>query len=137
MDIAKCESLKARCAKLGEAPFIAIDEFFDGNDDPASIGCNLDEHPGVDRFRSILAEVKKTPGVKEVLARISEVDPGEESWPFTDTICVVGEIDLEDLRKRVEPLCPTDVERSGLFAASEIKHLAKEKNAKVTVLWWD
>ena len=33
-----------------KTPVVSIEEFFEGNDDLGSIGCNLYEHPGTDKL---------------------------------------------------------------------------------------
>jgi len=71
---------------------ISLDEFFDGNSDEGSIGCNLAEHPGVAVFREVLKKVAARADVRDVLVRIVEPDPGFGAWPFTDTVYVVGDI---------------------------------------------
>ena len=32
----------------GPRPLVSLEEYFDGNDDLGSIGCNLSDHPGVE-----------------------------------------------------------------------------------------
>src|SRR5262245_43220062 len=97
MDARKRVDLKAKLSAQPEPKIVAIDEFFDGNDDEASIGCNLFEHPGVDVFRRILLDIRGRADVVAVYAQISEVDPGEDYWPFADWVFVVGAISQHDL----------------------------------------
>src|SRR5262245_27366125 len=54
MDAAKCRALKRDLAAQPQPPLVAIERFFDGNDDLGSIGCNLMPHPGVEAFRDVL-----------------------------------------------------------------------------------
>jgi hypothetical protein len=109
VDNAKCIALKLDLAAQPAPQVVAIDRFFDGNDDPASIGCNLDEHPGIDRFAQIITRLVERPDVEAVYAQIAEVDPGDDMWPFTDTILVVGVISTDDLHSLLTSLQPTDV----------------------------
>src|SRR3954453_1549975 len=85
MDIDKCNVLKADLMSVPD-PIVPIDRFFDGNDDPGSIGCNLIEHPGINQFREVLVGLTQRADVEAVYAQIAELDPGEDSWPFTDTV---------------------------------------------------
>ena len=48
MHATKREKLKAELSAQSEAPIVAIERYFDGNGDEASIGCNLMEHPGIE-----------------------------------------------------------------------------------------
>jgi hypothetical protein len=90
MDDAKCQALKEQLAAQPEPQIVSVTKFFDGNDDLGSIGCNLDPHPGIDAFRGVLTGLLSRPDVKAVYAQISELDPGDESWPFTDTVLVAA-----------------------------------------------
>jgi hypothetical protein len=113
MDLTKCRALKTRLGPDSYGQAVPIVEFFDGNDDLGSIGCNLAPPPGVDAFREVLTGVLRRPDVEAVYAQISELDPGEESWPFTDTVLVAGKISAVDLRSAVSSLHPDEVGELG------------------------
>jgi hypothetical protein len=133
MDMDKCNSLKAELESEPE-PLVPIDRFFDGNDDLGSIGCNLSDHPGVDRFREILVGLTRRPDVQAVYAQIAELDPDEDCWPFTDTVLVVGSIDPDTLQDLVGPLQPDEVGP----AISHIPPSISEKHdGHALVVWWD
>ena len=110
MNKTKCRKLKELLSSQPEPEVVPIELFFDGNDDIASIGCNLIEHPGVEAFRSTFEALQQRPDVEAIYAQIAELDLGEEYWPFTDTIFVVGSIPLEELSSIVRHLEPDDVE---------------------------
>ena len=109
MDATKCEALKRELASLPEPQVVPIYQFFDGNDDLGSIGCNLLEHPGIDAFRLRLTGLMSRPNVEAVYAEISELDPGEGCWPFVDTVFVVGSISGEELEDAIRVLEPDEV----------------------------
>src|SRR5262245_48275825 len=109
MDQAKCRALKAELATQPEPQVVPIARFFDGNDDLGSIGCNLDPHPGIDAFRDVLTRLSDRSGVQAVYAQISELDPGDECWPFTDTVLVAGTIAADELQEAVDELQPDEV----------------------------
>ena len=135
MDSEKCQALKAELVGQGEIPIVSIEQFFDGNDDLGSIGCNLAEHPGIDVFRDVLTGLLKRGDVEAVFALISEIDPGEDSWPFTDTILVVGTISAEELRAIVAPLDPDEIgtaEEFGVPAA-----IIESHRSPILGVWWD
>lgn len=135
MDIAKCEALKAELAVQTGPQTVSIDRFFDGNDDIGSIGCNLADHPGVDAFRDIFTSLLRRPDVEAIYAQISELDPGEGCWPFTDTVLVVGTIPADELRSVVSTLEPDDVGLAGDCDLSP--SIASKHQQPVLVLWWD
>jgi hypothetical protein len=135
MDLTKCIALKTRLGPDEYGQVVPIVEFFDGNDDQGSIGCNLVPHPGVDVFRDVLTGLLRRPDVEAVYAQISELDPGEESWPFTDTVLVAGKISADDLRSVVSSLQPDEVSDSKQFGVS--KAIAKRHGSPMLVVWWD
>ncbi len=132
MDESKCKSLKSELAEQEEPQIVSIERFFAGNDDAASIGCNLVDHPGIDLFRSVLTGLLKRSDVNAVYAKIAELDPGPDCWPFTDTVIVIGSIRSEDLQKALSPLHPTDVGLDRSF-----KKLALSHGGQSLVAWWD
>jgi len=135
MDAAKCRTLKEAYADQPEPHIIPINQFFDGNDDLASIGCNLDPHPGIEVFRDVLVGLLGRSDVMAVYAQISELDPGEGSWPFTDTVLVVGEISEEDLNSEVIGLEPDEV--AGAEGSGVSPFVREQHGFPVMVLWWD
>ena len=108
--------------------------FFDGNDDEASIGCNLIEHPGINVFRQVLLHLLDRADVVAVYAQISEVDPGEECWPFADWVFVVGTIPQHELADALAPLQPDDV---GPPEYEVPEAITRQHDAPVLVAWWD
>ena len=135
MDDAKCKALKADLAAQTEPQIVSAERFFDGNDDLASIGCNLIDHPGVDAFRDACVALLHHPGVLAVYAQISELDPGDDCWPFTDTLLVVGTISAEELSSAVSSLQPDEVD---VVEPCEIPlALAKKHDSPVLAVWWD
>jgi hypothetical protein len=135
MDDSKCKALKADLAAQPEPQIVSIERFFDGNDDLGSIGCNLMEHPGMDVFRSILVGLLKRPGVEAVYAQVAELDPGEDYWPFTDTVFVVGRISADELRADVAALQPDTVGDAVDFMVPRI--ISQRHDLPVLAIWWD
>jgi hypothetical protein len=136
MDQARCAALKQELSGMPEPQAIPIERFFDGNDDPASIGCNLAKHPGVQAFRDVLTGLLRRPDVEGVYAQIFEVDPGEEYWPFCDTVLVVGSIPATDLRTAVRALKPDEVH---VMEREDVPEIVAQRygSAPVLAVWWD
>ena len=134
MDTAKCQELKAELSGQ-EFPAVPIERYFDGNDDEGSIGCNLMEHPGIDSFRDVLVGLTKRPDVDAVYALIAEIDPGEDSWPFTDTVLVFGKIGSEELQRILGALEPDEVGSAKQFGIAD-GVLAKHA-VPALAAWWD
>ena len=135
MDDAKCRALKSELGSQPEPQIVSIARFFDGNDDIGSIGCNLLEHPGIDRFREVLTGVLQRPDVEAVYARIWELDPGDDCWPFTDTIFIVGTIALDELRGILAPLEPDEIDSGEVFGTPP--SITAKHHAPVLAAWWD
>ena len=114
---------------------MSIEQFFDGNDDPASIGCNLSNHPGIDLFREIFLGIAQRADVESVYAQIAELEPDERYWPFTDTIWVAGEITMEDLKQTVALLDQDDVGPGDLMGAPQ--ELLWKYSNRLLGVWWD
>jgi len=133
MDEAKRIALIHKLSQLPEDALISLDEFFDGNDDMGSIGCNLMEHPGLDVFRDTLRIIASRQDVVDVLVGITEVDPGFGAWPFSDAIFVVGRIGRAELEDVLAILEPDEVER-----ANEPLPPALRVHAEPAFrVWWD
>jgi hypothetical protein len=135
MNEAKCRALKDKLSAQPEPQIVAVEEFFDGNDDLGSIGCNLDQHPGVGTFRDVFAQLLRRSDVQAVYAQISELDPGKDCWPFSDTVLVVGSISAVDLQKAVRSLQPDEVAAAEAFGVSPA--IGERHGSPVLAVWWD
>lgn len=133
MDDIKRDRLIKRLSELPDDALISLDEFFDGNDDEGSIGCNLISHPGMAIFRETLQKVASRTDVQNVLVKIAEVDPGFGSWPFTDTIYVVGNISQAQLQGDLAVLEPDEVEPVTEHLPAALVDFA----GQVFFVWWD
>ena len=118
-----------------------IDEFFDGNNDEASIAPNLNKKPNIGEYCRILKDLSKRPKVIDAFVEIKEVmiyDKGQlhdNEWFYTDIVYFVGDLTKEEVREATKSLLPDDVEydienRSGLLSQ-------KYKGKKVVYVWWD
>lgn len=116
-----------------ETLLISLNEFFDGNDDEGSIGCNLSRHPGVPTFRSVLQRVAARMDVQNVLVQVNEVDPGFGAWPFSDVVYVVGDIEQEVLKQELAVLEPDEVEPMTKDLPAPFPGSA----TKIFFVWWD
>lgn len=135
MDAQKRADLKAKLSAQQEPWLVSVEVFFDGNDDEASIGCNLNPHPGIDVFRAILLGILRRPDVVAAYALISELDPGVESWPFADWVFVAGAIARDDLADALAPLQPDSVGPPEYPGVPEA--IARQHDAPVLAAWWD
>lgn len=68
-------------------PLVTVDEFFVGNSEIGSIGCNLDSTPSPERFHALFQAIARRPEVKDIRVQITAFDVPE--WPFSDTVYIM------------------------------------------------
>jgi len=79
-------------------PVVSLEEFFEGNDDWASIGYNLPDPPSPQEFFEFFKSIRDLDEVEDVLVEVQDLeDPA--GWPATDTIWVVTYLSLDSLAK--------------------------------------
>jgi len=120
----------------GARPVVTLEEFFEGNDDLGSIGCNLTEHPGPQRFYAVLRDVRGRGDVQDVLVAITE-DMGDDEWPFSDSIYVVTSASREQVAQWVAELQPDPLGGEGYFPTAPGAAPALKPGFRVYTLWWD
>jgi hypothetical protein len=136
MDISKRNNLINALSTQPEPRIIEIEEFFEGNDDIASIGCNLIEHPGIEQFGNTFARIAKRSDVSAIYAKISDLNLGDdESWPFADTVFVVGTISASELASELVKLEPDEVSEEGDLGILE--RVGRSAFTHVLAVWWD
>ena len=115
---------------------VALDEFFEGNSDKASIGANLGaKQPDLDHFYQLLRSVRARPEVQDVLVRIADFsDPA--SWPYTDAVYVIAKTTTKQLTSWVGPLLPTLI-KSGWMYKKPVGAPELKKGMRVFTVWWD
>jgi len=135
VDQAKSDALKKQLESQPEPQLVPIDKFFDGNDDEGSIGCNLYPHPGIGLFRDTLVGLLQRPDVSAVYALITELDPGDDAWPFSDTVVVTGNVTPEALRTAIADLQPDEIGPADSDALGDSLPQADRDSALIA--WWD
>jgi len=90
-------------------PLVSLELFFDGNDDPASIGYNLPDPPAPREFHELLKGLRDRDDVRDVLIEVKDMeDP--DGWPSTDTIWFITSAPADDVQRWFpEALAPDDV----------------------------
>src|SRR5882724_6501021 len=103
--------IKAIGLSPDQPPLVSLEEFFDGNEDDASIGCNLVAHPGLQRFYRMLKDIRSRPNVQDVLVEINEVEEQiPEMWPFSERVYVLTSDRREDVADWAVELQPDEIE---------------------------
>lgn len=138
-------ALKQKIERLGisadgstPSPVVSLEDFFEGNDDLGSIGCNLgeDEHPGINGFYRVLRDIRARADVQDVLVEIHELMEGEDEWPFAERVYILTSATEDTVRSLLEPLLADDVELG--WSNSEPPGAPTLKpGMRVLAAWWD
>jgi hypothetical protein len=118
-------------------PIVSIEDFFIGNDDVGSIGCNLLDHPGVEVFYEAFASIREKPSVQEVFVEINEIDEASEGvWPFSDRVYVLTSASREEVANWVSELEPDEIEEGYAYGPPP-SAIQLEPGMRVYGIWWD
>jgi len=136
------QRIAERISRLGDPndpntprPLLTIDEFFDGNDFPGSIGCNLSPAPSPDRFYSLFKTIASRPDVKDIRIRIVDFDDAD--WPFTDTVFVMTCASVEEVKSWFDAdLAPDDV-WEGFYPDESCEPYVVPPGTRPVAVWWD
>jgi hypothetical protein len=118
-------------------PLVTLEEFFDGNDDPASIGYNLPDPPEPREFYKLLVQIRKRPDVGDVRIEVKDLeDP--DGWPSTDTIWVITSALPQEVRSWFpERLAPDEVVDGFAGSASSLETYSIPKGMRAVGIWYD
>lgn len=134
--IAHVESLDAEQPTL---PVVSAAQFFDGNDDDASIAANLVGHPGVARFAAVTRALAERPDVQAVLVGITDLmadDAG--SWPYSDTLYVLTRAAPTEVAEWMEEFTPDEVDPDfGSDAEAPPGAPPLAPGMRAVRVWWD
>jgi len=120
------------------SPVVSLEDFFTRNDDRWSIGCNLDQHPGLPKFFDVLRAIRARSEVQDVLVMIYEyVEDDETRWPFSERVYVITTAPAEQLAGWATELQPTEVLDDGFVGGDPAATPECQPGMKVLSLWWD
>lgn len=90
---------------------IGIREFFDGNDDPGTIGNGRADELGLDLFKSTLLGLLDRPDVADVRVDVVEWpnplhEGDDDMWPLAETVYVWTSASVEQVQRWLAPLAP-------------------------------
>ena len=122
-------------------PVVSLEDFFVGNDDLGSIGCNLNEHPGLPFFFETLKEIRSRPDVQDVLVEINDIDnlevPDDDMWAFSDRIYIITSAARDDVARWTAPLMPDEVEEGWAYGGRPALSPQIANGQRVYAAWWD
>jgi hypothetical protein len=115
---------------------VPLDMFFDGNDDPGSIGCNLgDQQPPIREFYGALSSLRNRPEVQDICIRICDASD-ESSWPYTDTVYVLSSLPRSEIEAALE-LLKFDKVVDGWVYGKPMAAPEPKPNFLPYSVWWD
>lgn len=114
---------------------LTLDEFFQGNDEPACIGVNLSSPPPPGEFFRILKALIDRGDAERVLVRVNDIqDPPD--WFYSDAIHVIGTIGRDALADAVAELRPDEVYEGWMYG-EPVNAGPVPPGCRVYTLWWD
>ncbi|TDP94917.1 hypothetical protein EV186_105149 [Labedaea rhizosphaerae] len=136
------ERLLARIGDINDfdrpRPMVTLREFFEGNDDPASIGYNLPGEPEPAEFYRLLTAIAAKPAVLDVRIEVKDLeDP--DGWPSTDSIWIVTTASLETARTWFpDHLAPDEwYERAAIGVEEPVEPVPVPPGAHALCAWYD
>jgi hypothetical protein len=132
----RAEIARQGWAEDGPEPVVSLELFFDGNDDPASIGCNLPDHPGSARFYDVLCSIRDRPEVDSVWVGISDLMAPDE-WPFSDHVYVVTRASPTEVGSWAADLSPERPGDAWWNGEPPFQEIRIQPPARLVTLWWD
>jgi hypothetical protein len=119
-------------------PLVSLEDFFYGNEDYGSIGCNIPEHPGPQVFFEILKRIRLRDDVQDVLVEINEVEESDETmWPFADRVYILTSGSKEEVEGWAAPLMPDEIEEGYAYGEHTASAPALKQGMKIYSVWWD
>lgn len=116
-------------------PLVTLDEFFEGNRDPGSIGYNLPDPPDPQEFRSFLGSISERDVVCAVLVEVKDLeDP--DGWPSSDTAWVITSAGIDDVAAWVPKRFRPDDYLAG-FPESGVEPYEIPTGFRSVGLWYD
>jgi hypothetical protein len=118
-------------------PLVTLEEFFAGNDDYGSIGCNVTPMLGPQFFFEKLKFIRSQLNVQDVLVEVAEVEEvAPAMWPFSDRIYILTDGTPQDVAHWTAALRPDAIEEG--FANGKPHCAPKLKPGyKCYGVWWD
>ena len=128
--------LEAGCAIGERRPAVSLEDFFEGNTDYGSIGCNLTPMLGPARFYSTLKGIRDRDDVQDVLVEISMIED-DSMWPFSESIWIISSASQQEVWKWMQPLKPDEIWEGWGDAGKPRAAPDPQPGMKVYGLWWD
>ena len=116
-------------------PLLTLAEFFEGNDLPGSIGCNLIPTPTPAEMYLLLQRIAARPDVADVRVQVTMFDDPE--WPFSDTVWVMTSASPEAVSQWFEESVRPDECWQGWTEGVTFEPYTVLPGMHPVACWWD
>jgi hypothetical protein len=116
-------------------PLVSVAEFFEGNNEVGSIGCNLLSQPTPADFHRLFLEILSRQQVADIRVQITMFDVPE--WPFSDTVYVITKASPEEVRSWFPESLSPDETWLGFAVGQEYEPYEVPEGFHVVAAWWD
>jgi hypothetical protein len=117
-------------------PLLTLSEFFEGNDDFGSIGCNLSPPPGPAKFYEVLKAISARSDVADVRVQISMFDD-PEMWPFSDTVWIITNAAPQTVAEWFDAAIRPDNCSAGWTDGVSFEPVPVPEGMQAVACWWD
>jgi hypothetical protein len=117
-------------------PLLTLAEFFQGNDVPGSIGCNLMPTPTPAEFHAVLSSIADRPDVADVRVQVTMFDNPDE-WPFSDTVWVFTNAAAAAVASWFPETLAPDEMAEGWIAGVTYEEFAVPAGTRPVCCFWD
>lgn len=116
---------------------LKLDDFFDNEHcTEESIGVNVyPDQPAIANFFKTFKNLIASKKAGAVFVRICDIEEPED-WFFSDTVYVIGDLTLEELKDSVAHLFPDEIYDYWMYG-KPINVPETKENEKIYSLWWD
>ena len=110
-----------------------IDDFFSQKKCEWIIGANLEPEIPLEKFYLVLKKIESNIKTENIFVRICDI---EDKCKFSDAVYILGNWNMQDLRKQTESLFPTEIYEGFLYDKPK-EIFIKNSDHKIFTLWWD
>jgi hypothetical protein len=117
-------------------PLLTLSEFFQGNDDFGSIGCNLSPPPGPTKFNEVLKKIAARSDVADIRVQITMFDD-PEMWPFSDTVWIITSEAPQTVAEWFDAELRPDDCSAGWTDGVSFETVPVPEGMQAVACWWD
>jgi len=136
------ERITARVCRLGHPddpetprPLVSVSEFFEGNSEVGSIGCNLPSAPTPEEFRNLFVKFLERTDVEDIRVQVTMFDVPE--WPFSDTVYIMTSAAPDEVISWFPEHLRPDETWLGFAVDQEYEPYEVPRGCQVVAAWWD